>query len=211
MQMVNNFFEQHTPLEEQRTAILSAAEAMLHCYRQGGKVLACGNGGSCADADHITAELLKGFLRKRPLDTLAVESIHTAAPDLLEQQVAERLQLGLPAISLCNHSAAISAIANDLGADLVYAQQLLALGRPGDLLLGISTSGNADNVYKAMAVAKAKSICGVLLTGNTGGRLASIANITIFAPSDSTPAVQEYHLAIYHFLCAYVEANLFEQ
>lgn len=209
--IIAEFFASNCDLQPIQHTILQAAETIVECYRQGGKLLTCGNGGSCSDADHITGELMKGFLKKRPLDATLQQEIYAAAPDLREQQVADRLQMGLPAISLCTHSALMTAVANDLGPDLMFAQQVMALGCSGDLLIGISTSGNADNVYKAMAVAKAKGLRTLALTGGSGGKLAGLADTAIIVPSDKTPRVQEYHLAIYHFLCALAEQYFFAE
>lgn len=190
-----------------REDINAAFEALLACYKSGGKILLCGNGGSAADCDHIVGELMKGFLKNRPLDSALLGEIDKNAGC----DFADRLQCGLPAVNLCAHSALLAAVSNDLGGDVIYAQQVMALGQSGDILIGISTSGNADNVFKAAAAAKAKGMTVIGLTGSAGGRLKTIGDITICAPSDSTPDIQELHLPIYHALCAMVEAEFFAE
>ncbi len=179
----------------------AALQALINCFSAGGKLLLCGNGGSCADCSHIAGELLKGFLKKRPVDAQLIGQVPAAA----------MLQCGLPAIDLTAHAAALTAIANDLGDDAVYAQQVLAYGRPGDVLIGISTSGNAANVYFAMQVAKARGLVTVGLTGKNGGRLREVSDILLNVNADETYRIQELHLPLYHALCAGVEAAFFAE
>lgn len=205
---VNAFFDRHPDLTCIRSEILKAAALWTSVLGNGGKILLCGNGGSCADCDHIAGELLKGFLLKRPLhqefqDKLTIYGEFGA-------EIGRKLQHGLPAISLCSHSAPISAFANDVDGDLVYAQQVYAYGQPGDLLVGISTSGNAKNVTAAMMVANAKGLHTMALAGRDGGKIGQLAEVAVIAPEKETYLIQEYHLAIYHLLCAMVEYELFE-
>ncbi len=207
--MTDDFFLRHPELQPQHQAILAAAQLLLETYRNGGKLLVCGNGGSSADADHIVGELMKGFLLRRPLP-----------PELgqrLEQQfgeegkeLAEKLQCALPAIALNTQNAFRSAFDNDVDPKLCYAQQVLGYGRPGDCLLGISTSGNAKNVLAAVQTARVLGLRCLCLTGAQGGQLAPLCDISILAPSSQTYRVQEQHLAIYHLLCALVEQELFD-
>ena len=206
---VNAFFERHPDLVCIRSEILKAADLWTGVLGNGGKILLCGNGGSCADCDHIAGELLKGFLLKRPLNQDFRQKL--AAFGDFGIEISGKLQHGLPAISLCSHSAPISAFANDVDGDLVYAQQVYAYGQPGDLLLGISTSGNAKNVTAAMIVAKAKGLHTMALAGRDGGKIGKLADVAVIAPEQETYLIQEYHLAIYHLLCAMVEYELFEQ
>ena len=183
--------------------ITQAARMIIHCFKQGGKVLLCGNGGSACDCAHIAGELLKGFLKKRPLPAELCARIG--------EEWAGKLQMGLPAIDLTAHSALISAVANDLDAANVYAQQVLAYGKPGDVLLCISTSGNAKNVTCAAMTARALGLTVIGLTGRTGGRLNALSDICIRVPEDETYKVQELHLPVYHYLCAAVEARFFKE
>ena len=206
---VNAFFDRHPDLTCIRSEILTAAELWASVLGNGGKILLCGNGGSCADCDHIAGELLKGFLLKRPLhqefqDKLTVYGEFGA-------EIGRKLQHGLPAISLCSHSAPISAFANDVDGDLVFAQQTAAYGNPGDILVGISTSGNSKNVTAAMMVGNAKGLHTMALAGRDGGTIGKLSEIAVISPQQETYRIQEDHLAIYHLLCAMVEYELFEQ
>ena len=206
---VKAFFERHEDLVCIREEILKAAQLWTSVLGNGGKILLCGNGGSCADCDHIAGELLKGFLLKRPVSKEFQEKLSLYGEYGVE--VGSKLQHGLPAISLCTHSAPISAFANDVDGDLVFAQQVFAYGNPGDILVGISTSGNSKNVSAAMMVANAKGLHTMALAGRDGGKIGQLAEIAVIAPEQETYLIQEYHLAIYHLLCAMVEYELFEQ
>lgn len=205
----NAFFKLHPDLIPIQHSIIETASLWIQVLGNGGKLLLCGNGGSCADCDHIVGELMKGFHASRPLNPELLEVL-SAFGDM-GKRIGEKLQQGLPAISLCAHSAAISAFANDVDGDLIYAQQVTAYGNPGDLLVGISTSGNSKNVAAAMMVAKAKNLHTVALTGGNGGFLATIADISVIVPEKETYRIQEYHLPIYHLLCAMVESELFDE
>ena len=205
---VNAFFDRHPDLTCIRSEILKAAALWTSVLGNGGKILLCGNGGSCADCDHIAGELLKGFLLKRPLNQEFQDKLTVYGE--FGAEIGRKLQHGLPAISLCSHSAPISAFANDVDGDLVYAQQVYAYGQPGDLLVGISSSGNAKNVTAAMMVANANGLHTMALAGRDGGKIGQLAEVAVIAPEKETYLIQEYHLAIYHLLCAMVEYELFE-
>ena len=189
---------------------IAAAFDVLHAtYRGGGKVLLCGNGGSAADCDHIVGELMKGFLRPRPLpppmrDRLA--ATYGAHGDYL----ATHLQGALPAISLASHVAVLTAYANDVAADMAFAQQVYGYGRPGDVLRGISTSGNARTVLHALQVARVLHLRTIGLTGRDGGALSALRDVVVRVPRDGTVAIQEGHLPIYHALCIMREEALFD-
>jgi len=189
--------------------IEEAFYALTDCFHAGGKVLLCGNGGSAADCEHIVGELMKGFLRKRPLPQNLQERLITADSNA-GSIMAVKLQTPLPAISLNSHPALSAAIINDIDASVVYAQQLLGLGSRGDVLIGISTSGNAVNVYNAAVAAKALDIKVIALTGEKGGKLAGIADILISVPANETYQIQELHLPVYHALCGMVEKEFFD-
>ena len=206
--VINPLFARFPELEPCRAAIFSAVGALEKCFRSGGKLLLCGNGGSCSDAQHIAGELMKGFLSTRPLSDEAKAAMRAGCPGIGER-LLDLLQKGLPAIVLSDSSALVTAFANDVEPDYVYAQQVLALGRSGDVLLGISTSGNASNVFYAAQTAKSLGLNVVGLTGKTGGKLASVADISIIAPADETYLIQEYHLPIYHAICAEIERRIF--
>ncbi|MDR0351865.1 MAG: SIS domain-containing protein [Opitutaceae bacterium] len=198
---LDDLFSRRPVLEASRAQILQARDALLACYRAGGKLLLCGNGGSAADCDHISGELLKGFMSRRPLLPAEREG--------LQPELADKLQRGLPAIPLANFPALGTAFTNDVDPLLIYAQLVNALGRPGDVLIGISTSGNAKNVCAAAEVARARQLPVIALTGRTGGVLRRLADICINVPADETYLIQELHLPVYHYLCQAIEANLF--
>ncbi len=178
-------------------------------YLAGGKVLICGNGGSCADAEHISGELLKGFLSKRPIPKADSDALSSLFGEE-SKEIGDKLQRGIPAIPLTSLTSVLSAYANDVDPTLVYAQLVWALGRKEDLLIGISTSGNAENVFRALQVAKALGMKTLALTGEKDSRASSVADVTIKAPASLTYQIQEYHLPIYHYLCAQIEAFAFE-
>ena len=183
---------------------------MERTYRSGGKILLCGNGGSCADCDHIVGELMKGFLLKRPVTDDKAEMFGKICPDKADF-LAENLQTGIPAISLPSQSAVISAFANDVKPELVFAQLVFGYGGKNDLFWGISTSGNSENVVYAAIAAKAMGLKTAALTGEKESRLSRICDCCIMVPETETFKVQELHLPVYHYLCAALESNLFGQ
>jgi D-sedoheptulose 7-phosphate isomerase len=188
--------------------INAAFNVLRDCYRGGGKLLACGNGGSASDAEHIVGELMKGYLLKRPVpEEMRTKLIATSPED--GDYLANHLQGGLQAISLVSQTSLLSAIANDTAADMVYAQQVYAYGRAGDALIGISTSGNSTNVIRAMQVARALGLRTIGLTGQTGGNLKPLCDVCIRVPAQSTALIQERHLPIFHVLCAMLEEEFF--
>ncbi len=197
-----------TALAKRCPALSGSLEAIGELYRameatflRGDKVLLCGNGGSGADAEHWSGELLKGFLSKRPIRG----ELRTQLGDAL----ADQLQGGLPAIPLTGFLALRSAWLNDCDPDYLYAQLILALGKPGDLLIGISTSGNARNVALALETAERLGLTTAALTGAGGGRAAGLAQITVRAPANEVHLIQELHLPIYHTLCLMLEERFF--
>ena len=175
--------------------------AFAECYRGGGKLLICGNGGSAADADHWVSELLKGFAHKRPLSARQAKD--------LPPELAAQLQGAFPAISLSGFSALTTAFANDVNPDLIFAQLVWALGKPGDILVGLSTSGNSRNVCAAMETAKAKGMGCVGLTGESGGKMLGLADFCLRVPETKTFLIQEMHLAVYHCLTFMLEEEFF--
>ena len=178
-----------------------ATQQIIRCYENGGKMLLCGNGGSAADCAHIAGELGKGFLKKRPLPEAMLAAIGEAW--------AGDLQQGLPAIDLTANAALLSAIANDLGGENVYAQQVMAYGKPGDVLLCISTSGNAENVRRAAITARALGLTVIGLTGENGGRLRGLCDVCVHAEQTETYRIQEEHLQFYHRMCIEIENAFF--
>jgi D-sedoheptulose 7-phosphate isomerase len=201
VQDIDQLFERRPELVICRQSITLACKAMLNCFRSGNQVLLCGNGGSAADCEHIAGELVKRFSRPRPLDK---ELAQRLGPDL-----AENLHGALPALSLPSMVGFTTAFVNDDKPEYAFAQQVVAFGKPGDLLLGISTSGNSKNVIHAAKAAKALGLGTIGLTGKDGGQLASICETMIQVPAIEVPRVQELHLPVYHTLCQVVEDTLF--
>ncbi len=178
------------------------------CYRNGGKVLVCGNGGSAADSDHIVGELMKGFVMPRRIPGEARQKLRDMYPEQGDY-IADHLQGALPTISLASHTALMTAFSNDIAPDMVFAQQVYGYGKPGDVLIGISTSGNSKNVLYAVQVAR---ICGVQtigFTGKSGGAMRSLCDVTVRVPRDATLEIQERQLPIYHTLCGMLEEAFF--
>jgi len=206
----DRLFERYPILKPFCSQIMEAYLLMRRCYEQGGKVLIAGNGGSCADSEHIVGELMKGFLLRRPLYKKQQEAIREYTQGILSD-ASSLLQQGLPAIALSNHAALNSAVSNDLHPLLPAAQQVIGYGKPQDVFIGISTSGNAQNVFLAACTAKALGLSTIGLTGGNGGRLKDICDCAIIAPANTPADVQELHLPIYHTLCAMLEAKFFQE
>lgn len=209
-EIFDELFVRYPVLETNRKAILKAYEVLEACYQKGGKLLVAGNGGSCADAEHIVGELMKGFKKRRPLSDelqkcLALEDSEHGA------NLARSLQKSLRAIALDGHPGLSTAFANDVDADMIFAQQVCGYGDRGDVFLGISTSGNSKNVDYAVTVAKAKGLSVIGLTGKDGGKLGKRADVAIIVPEPETFKIQELHLPIYHALCLMLEEGFFDE
>ena len=188
--------------------IAAAYEALADCYAHGGKLLAAGNGGSAADAEHIVGELMKGFVKPRKVPQEYADRLTAANPEL-GPILAENLQGALPAIALDGHPGLSTAYMNDCEPLLCFAQQVNGYGSAGDVFLGISTSGNSKNVLYAATVARAKGMKVIGLTGQKDSRLAQLADVCVKVPQTETYMVQEYHLPIYHCLCLMLEERFF--
>lgn len=191
-----------------RSDIMAAWELLQNSFREGKKLLVCGNGGSSADSSHITGELMKGFRLPRPVPADTAEHFGTQF-GALGQELAERLQGALPAISLSSHTDLLTAIANDVGADMVFAQQVYGYGRAGDVLLAISTSGNSGNLMNALMTARALKLRTIGLLGCSGGRMKDLCDVAICVNAEETYLVQERHLPVYHALCSMLETHFF--
>jgi len=185
-------------------SISAAAAMMIKCYSDGGKIMLCGNGGSSADAEHMAGELMKSFELQRPLDDSLKERLGEIGGDN-GKILGSKLEHALPAICLSSQTALTSAIANDIGNDMVYAQQLIGYGNPHDILIAISTSGNSANVLNACITAKSLNMNVIGLTGESGGRMKSFCDILINVPGNNTALVQELHLPVIHALCQSIE------
>lgn len=209
---VNNIFEElfvrYPELEVCREAVLGAYDSICATYENGGCLFACGNGGSCSDSEHIIGELLKSFKFKRKITTSLAEKLCKMGE--CGKELANTLEGALPAVSLCGHGALTTAFLNDTEPTMTFAQQLLGLGKPGDTLIVISTSGNSKNCVYAATLAKAMGIKTVAMTGEADSKLSALCDVTIKAPECETYKIQEKHLPIYHALCAMAEETFFE-
>jgi D-sedoheptulose 7-phosphate isomerase len=182
-------------------------DLIRNALRKDGKILVCGNGGSHSDAQHIVGELMKSFLRSRPLPDRTKRSLRDQGPDGV--RLAETLTGALPALALGCNTALATAIGNDQGWDTVFAQELAGVGREGDVLVAISTSGSASNVISAVRMARACGIQTVGLTGAARSPLRGLCDICISVPATGSAAVQELHILVYHALCAALERAFF--
>jgi D-sedoheptulose 7-phosphate isomerase len=190
---------------------IRAAYGLLETvYKNGGKVLIAGNGGSAADADHITGELMKGFIKKRKPPDKFYHSLKQITDSETAASLVSNLQGGLPAVNLAVHSALITASINDINGNIIFAQQIYSCAKEGDVFLGISTSGNSENIYLAMITAKALGLKTIILTGASGGKTAKLADVSIKVPETETYKVQELHLPVYHCICLMLEENFFD-
>lgn len=188
--------------------ILEAYRKMADCYAQGGKLLIAGNGGSAADAEHIAGELMKRFKIPRPVSPEFAQKLQAVDP-VRGAALARNLERSLMAIPLVAHEALTTAYINDVDGLGVFAQQLFGFGRPGDVFLGISTSGNSENILNAAVTAKAMGLQVIGLTGAGGGKLAEIADVAVQVPERETYMIQELHLPVYHCWCLMLEERFF--
>ena len=207
-EIMTDLFRRYPALDGCRSAIEAAVETLICCFQDGNKLLVCGNGGSASDSEHIVGELMKTFMLNRPLDAAVREKIRAAYPEYAEHMIAN-LQKAVPAISLVSETALMTAYTNDNSAEMAFAQHVLSYGRPGDILLAITTSGNSTNVLNAARIARITDVKIIGLTGQSGGKLKELSDVCICAPAAVTYQIQEYHLPIYHCLCACVENELF--
>lgn len=205
---VEELVERYAPLAECAGSVQKALDTLIASFEKGGKLLICGNGGSAADAGHIAGEMMKGFLKKRPISEENKREMRKKNPDVPED-ILDKLQVGLPAIALTDATVVTSAFCNDVDPAYMFAQQVLALGKPEDVLIAISTSGNSVNVDAAVQTAKALGIPVIGLTGARDCKLAKTADIPICVPATETYKIQEYHLPVYHVLCAATEEHFF--
>ena len=207
---LSSLFERYPTLQACERELRAAFDLLAAAYRNGNKLLVCGNGGSAADSEHIVGELMKGFLKRRPISAADAAKLETAG-GATGKEIANRLQGTLAAISLPSQMSLLTATANDGDYDLTFAQQVYGLGRAGDVLLAISTSGKSANVCNAVVVAKAFGLKSIALTGQSGGNLAPLADIAIKVPSDNVAEIQELHLPVYHWLSTELEAEFFSE
>jgi len=192
-------YERYPALGEYKNDIEKALDMLIDTYKRGGKVLVCGNGGSASDSEHIVGELMKGFLLKR-----------TVTDERIPECLRGRLQGALPAISLPSQSAILSAFVNDVDPEMMYAQLVYGYATHNDLLIALSTSGNSPNVVYAAEVAKSLGVRVLSMTGMKESKLSELSDVTIRVPETETYKIQEYHLPVYHYLCAEVERVMFQ-
>ena len=204
MDYIKELIERYPALAVCEKDIRAAASAIIDSYKAGGKLIVAGNGGSAADSDHITGELLKSFVKKRKPDQKFLDALSAIDSDT-GSYLSDKLQGSLPAIALTNNSALMTASLNDVDGNVLFAQQVMGFGKKGDVFLGISTSGNSKDVIYALAVAKALGVKTVALTGKTGGKCKAVADISIVVPENETFKIQELHLPVYHALCLTIE------
>lgn len=214
--MMENRLQKHIDLLIKRYPALQSVEQQIteaylimeECYQKGGKLLIAGNGGSAADSEHIAGELMKRFKTPRPVSQEFADKLKEIDP-VRGKNLAENLECSLMAIPLVAHEALTTAYINDVDGLGVFAQQLFGFGRPGDVFLGVSTSGNSKNIMSATVVARAMGIKVIGLTGAGGGELEKVADVCVKAPETETYMVQEYHLPIYHCWCLMLEEKFF--
>src|ERR1035437_9106964 len=194
--VLNNLINKYPELEICKEDIFSAFELMSKCYHGNGKILTCGNGGSASDSEHIVGELMKGFCSKRLLPASFKDKINSLFPDD-GNYLYNHSQGALPSIALTSNSTLNTAFANDVAADMIFAQQVYGYGNNGDVLISLSTSGNSLNVLRALQIAKVKELIIIGLTGQTGGKMKGLCDVTICVPKTSTTDIQELHLPAY--------------
>lgn len=205
---LNHLVERYPELVVCREDIKNAYDLLEEAYNNGRKLLVCGNGGSASDSEHIVGELMKEFKLKRKVYSDHAAILKEIDPEL-GQTLAEHLQGALSAISLTGHSSLQTAYMNDAVPELVFAQQVNGYGKPGDVFLGISTSGNSKNVLYAAVNAKAKGLKVIGLTGAKENKLMMYADVCIRVPETETYKIQELHLPVYHCLCLMLEDHFF--
>lgn len=209
-EIVNQLIARYHILDIMREPMIKAYQLLSNSYQNGGKLLIAGNGGSAADAAHIVGELMKSFKLNRPCGENLRKKLMEDQP-VYGAYIANHIQGALPTISLCEQVALNTAFSNDCEPALCYAQQINGYGRSGDVFLGITTSGNSQNIIYAAIVAKAKGMKVIGLTGKNDSMLSELADVCIKAPATETYLVQEYHLPIYHCLCSMLEEHFFAE
>ncbi len=199
-----DFYQANPSLTTLRPAIKDATTLLINSFNSGGQTLVCGNGGSAADSEHIAGELAKPCALARPLSPQQRDALRRAGDD---GYLGEHLQEGLPVLPLVSQAALLTAIANDQGGDLIFAQQVMAYGRAGDVLWGLSTSGSSTNVVLALRTAKALGMRTLGFTGPHESAMSQLCDVVVRLPGDSTPTIQHAHQLTYHAICLAIEAE----
>jgi len=205
---IDTLINRYPSLELVKSNISAAFDIIANSYTNGGKLLIAGNGGSASDAEHIAGELMKTFEKKRALPDSFIMDIKKVNIEIAEYLIP-RMQPGLPTIALSGHASLNTACINDIDGNITFAQQVYGYGKETDVLLAISTSGNSKNILYAAAVAKAKKLKIIALSGGSGGALRNIADVSIIVPETETFKIQELHLPVYHCLCQMLENHFF--
>jgi D-sedoheptulose 7-phosphate isomerase len=208
MDYLQQLTERYPQLATLKDEIGTAFEIIVQSFASGRKLLIAGNGGSAADAEHITGELMKSFIKKRNLPDSFILDLEKADSEI-SQYLIPRLEPCLPTIALTGHNSLATACINDIDGNITFAQQVYGYGKEGDVFLGISTSGNSKNILYAAATAKAKKIKVIALSGCNGGKLQRLADVSIIVTETETYKIQELHLPIYHCLCMMLEDHFF--
>jgi phosphoheptose isomerase len=203
----NSLISEYSALECVKCDIKAAYNLLKECYLSKKKTLICGNGGSASDSEHIAGELMKGFMLKRPLDIKTKNLLTERYPQ--SNAITDKLQGTLRAISLASQTSIMTAVSNDIGGDMLFAQQVYGYLDDGDILIALSTSGNAPNVINAAVTARALNGKVISFIGADGGKLKEISNVAVCLPSVETYKIQEYTLPVYHALCAMIENEFF--
>ena len=208
IKILDELLERYPQLKEQRDDILAVYKVLEESYENGGQLLVAGNGGSAADSEHIVGELMKAFIKPRKLDTTLQDKLKSVDKNLGEV-LADNLQGALPSIAVTGHVGLSTAYLNDCNPLLSFAQQVNGFGREGDVFLGISTSGNSENILYALVTAKAKGMKTIGLSGRDGGKMKEFCDEIIIVPEKETFKIQELHLPVYHALCLMLEERFF--
>ena len=206
--LIDQVCERYPALSDLRSRISDASEMIIGCYNKGGKMLICGNGGSSADADHLAAELMKSFESVRPLEESFKDRLYEIS-GIRGKYLAAKLEHSLPAISLSSNTALTTSVSNDIDPSLVFAQQIIGYGNENDLLIGISTSGNSQNIVDACITARALNINVIGITGKTGGKMKQYCDVLVNVPETRTAMVQELHLPVLHTICRMIENHFY--
>jgi D-sedoheptulose 7-phosphate isomerase len=207
---LTSLLRRYRALEACEKDLIAAFDLLIATYKNGNKLLVCGNGGSAADSEHIVGELMKGFLKRRPISAEQAAKLEASGGEA-GKVIANRLQGTLAAISLPSQMSLLTATANDGDFDMVFAQQVYGLGKSGDVLLAISTSGSSKNICNAVIVARAFGLKTIALTGKSGRDLAPLVDVAIKVPSDDVVEIQELHLPVYHWLSTELEVAFFPE
>lgn len=199
-----DLFKNYPELKPIEQDINNAIDILITAIKHNGKILVCGNGGSASDSAHIVGELMKSFLKPRPID---INDKTALDKEFNGDAISSKLQKGIPCIDLSTQTSLLTAVANDVDSSLIFAQQVYAYSKnhPYDVVIGLSTSGNSCNVINAIKVARALQLKTISLTGQKESVLSKISTVCIKVPAIDTYRIQEYHLPIYHYICAKLE------